>query len=288
MGYSGTIVVGRSERPLVELRALRRFGYRHHWLRQLGDGWQLVETAGWDDPPDLVGATRALSAESGSPSFGAYVNDSDCAGMCVDDGPLTHLPDVDAPCAVYSHGAGKEPEPRAVDEVVDEFVAWSGRAGLTADAARIRHALTGDEVADELLFRLVEALGVRRIGRTEKWAFGISSRPYALITSYFGLATRARARLAWDEAPPEPWETAAIRLDEDLWAALYRPDADVATLTTRVAEVLEAYNAHQVQANEPDRRHEELFAMLTAGTLNPDHEDDDHGRRWADRRATAE
>lgn len=57
-------------------------------------------------------------------------------------------------------------------------------------------------------------------------------------------------------------------------------------LTRRVADVLEAYNAHQVRADEPDRRHEELFAMLTAGNLDPDHEGDDPGRRWADQRAT--
>ncbi|WP_328375709.1 hypothetical protein [Micromonospora zamorensis] len=46
MGYWGTVVVARPQGLLVDQDGMTGFGYRHRWLRELGDGWQLVETQG--------------------------------------------------------------------------------------------------------------------------------------------------------------------------------------------------------------------------------------------------
>ncbi|MET8461546.1 hypothetical protein ABZ422_20130 [Micromonospora zamorensis] len=42
VGYWGTVVVARPQGLLVDQDGMTGFGYRHRWLRELGDGWQLV------------------------------------------------------------------------------------------------------------------------------------------------------------------------------------------------------------------------------------------------------
>jgi hypothetical protein len=114
-----------------------------------------------------------------------------------------------------------------------------------------------------------------------------------------GLATRARSRAVYRRAeeedgeapePAQPWETAAIALEEELWASLYRPGVDVAVLVRRVAEVQAAYDAAGEDragraAVDPDHLFESLFLGLVAGTVQPE-DPEDSGRRWADERAT--
>ncbi|MEU5724984.1 hypothetical protein ABZ783_24590 [Micromonospora sp. NPDC047738] len=309
MGYWGTVVMARPQGLLVDQDGISGFGYRHSWLRELGDGWQLVETSGWKDPPDLLGPCGVVVASTGHPVFAAFVSDGDCAVMCAATpgavGPLTHLWDVGGPCGVYRHQPKGMPEPvgRGAEEVVAELTGWSAGAGLRADISALRAVLAHDQStawkpADDLLFDLVKALGVARIGRTLPWAFPITCRPFTLITDFMGLAARARSRAVYRQAeeedgevpePAQPWETAAIALEEELWASLYRTGLDVATLACRVVEVRLAYDAANEDragraAADPDRMFESLFAGLVGGTLQPD-DPDDSGRRWADERA---
>lgn len=310
MGYWGTVVVARPQGLLVDQAGMSGFGYRHQWLRELGDGWQMVETQGWNDPPDLLGPSEAVVASTGQPVFAAYVSDEHCAVMCAAVpgavGPLTHLWDVSGPCGVYRHQPRGMPQPvgRGIDEVVAELSDWSARAGLRADASALRAVISHDRSvdwssADDLLFDLVKGLGVARIGRTLPWAFPIWSRPFALITDGMGLATRARSRAVYRRAeeedggapePAQPWETAAIALEEELWASLYRPGVDLPALVRRVAGVRAAYDAAgedraKRAAVDPDRLFESLFAGLVNGTIQPE-DPEDSGRRWADERAT--
>jgi hypothetical protein len=87
--------MARPQGLLLDQDGISGFGYRHRWLRELGDGWQLVETSGWDDPPDLLGPCGLLAGSTGHPVFAAHVSDGDCAVMCAVApgamGPLTHL-----------------------------------------------------------------------------------------------------------------------------------------------------------------------------------------------------
>ncbi|MCI4061997.1 hypothetical protein MRQ36_05220 [Micromonospora sp. R77] len=309
MSYWGTVVVARAQGLLVEQDGMTGFGYRHRWLRELGDEWQLVETQGRNDPPDLLGSSEAMVASTGHPVFAAYVSDGDCAVMCAAApgavGPLTHLWDVSGPCGTYRHQPWGRPEPvgRSVDEVVSELSRWSAAAGLRADAPALRQVITHEESAsrqpvDDLLFDLVKALGVARIGRTLPWAFPIERRPFALITDPLGLATRAWSRSVYRQAeqedgeapePAQPWEPAAIALERELWASLYHPGVDLPALVRRVAEVQAAYEAVGDRggraARDPDRLFESLFAGLVDGTVQPD-DPEDSGRLWADERAT--
>ncbi|MFI5928286.1 hypothetical protein ACIA3K_20305 [Micromonospora sp. NPDC051543] len=290
---------------LVDQDGISGFGHQHYWLRELGDGWQLVETSGWKDPPDLLEPAAALVASTGHPVFAAYVSDGDCAVMCAAAagvvGPLTHLWDTSGPCGVYRHQPADMPESigRTVDDVVVELTGWSAAAGLRANAAALRAALAPDEStagksADDLLFDLIQGLGVARIGRTLPWAFPINRRPFVLITDFMGLASRARERAVYrrdGEWPAQSWESAALELEAELWASLYRPDVDVMALAHRVVEVQAAYDATsddraQQAAVGTDGLYETLVAGLLDGTLQPD-DPEDSGRRWADERATA-
>lgn len=310
MGYWGTLVVARPQGLLVDQDGMSGFGYRHRWLRELGDGWQLVETQGWNDPPDLLGPSEAVVASTGQPVFAAYVSDEHCAVMRAAVpgavGPLTHLWDVSGPCGVYRHQPRGMPEPvgRSVDEVVSQLSDWSASAALRADASALRAVISYDrsahwQPADDLLFDLVKALGVAQIGRTLPWAFPIERRPFALITDLMGLATRARSRAVYRRAeeedgealePAQLWETAAIALEKELWASLYRPGVNMSALVRGVAEVQAAYNAASEDrakrvAVDPDRLFESLYAGLVDGTLQPE-DPEDSARRWADERAT--
>ncbi|SNY61808.1 hypothetical protein SAMN05421748_12322 [Paractinoplanes atraurantiacus] len=196
------------------------FGYRHRWLRRLGDDWQMVETNGRFDEPDLRAATTALVESTGHPALAAHVSDSDCLVMCTAvpgaTGPLTHLPRPSEPCSVYVHAG-----PRTGDEIVAELIDWSSTGGLRPDTAGLRSQVHVDEeLADDLVFRAY----LRAIERKE------------------------------DPMPVEPWEAPALALEADLWAALYRPDADVPALVRRTAEVVRLYEASR--PSRPSRHHE--------------------------------
>ncbi|MFJ8579741.1 hypothetical protein [Micromonospora sp. NPDC093277] len=290
MGYWGTVVVARADGLLVDQVGIGGFGYQHRWLRELGDGWQLVETSGWNDPPDLCTPAGALATSTAHPVFAAYVSDGDCAVMCAATpgavGALTHLWDTDGPCGVYRHQPRGMPGPvgRGVEDVVAELAAWSTTAGLRADATRLRAVLEHDHpvAADHLLFALVTALGVARIGRTRPWALPLEQWPFRWITDLLAMQARSeaayrRAVLEDGEEPDEPeasWEAAAIRLDEELWASLYRSEVDVAGLARRAERLRAEYDVARGRRPRP-----------STGPLRPE-DPRSSGRVWADERAT--
>ncbi|MEV4350528.1 hypothetical protein AB0J83_39230 [Actinoplanes sp. NPDC049596] len=283
MGYWGTIVVGWSARPLVEAGGMAGFGYRHRWLRELGDGWQMVETTGWDDPPDLRGSAAAVAASTGRPVLAAYVCDSDCLVMATDAGSLVHLPRPAEPCRVYCHG---DVDLRSADEVVGELVAWADSGGLRADPARLR---TDVPLADDLAFELVRALGVAEIGRTRPWAYPVDGIPFSMITNT--LARRARMRAVDREhygpeaGEVQPWEAPALALDADLWASLYDTDADVPSFVRRTAEVLDLFRPFR-RPRPQDQENDEFLAPFLTGE-RPPFDTAASDRAWADRRAGA-
>jgi hypothetical protein len=167
VGYTGSIVVGRSEDLLVHEDGMDGFGHRHHYVRPLGDGWQLVETGGWIDPPELREPARTLAVSTGRPVFAAHVFDSDCAVLCTaipqGAGLPTHLGTVDGDCW-YRHSPG--PASRTAAAIVAVLVDWAASADLRPDRAALKTAVTAGGPADDMVFDLVRGLGLRRIGPT--------------------------------------------------------------------------------------------------------------------------
>jgi hypothetical protein len=261
--YWGTVVVARPRGLLADQDGIGGFGFRHSRLRELGGGWQALETRAHDDPPDLQAPAASLVAATGHPVLAAYVSDSDCAVICAAVpgrvGPLTHLWDVTGPCGVYRHQPRGMPEPvgRDLAGVVAELTSWSGAAGLCADTARVRAILGHDRRAaprdaEDLLFELVAALGPAEIDRTVPATLPVESAPFSRITSRNGLASLARSEASYREAaerrgwviePVAFWEEAAITLEAELWASQYRAGVDVDGLARRAIEIQTAYDA---------------------------------------------
>ncbi|BCJ50883.1 hypothetical protein Asp14428_23580 [Actinoplanes sp. NBRC 14428] len=273
MSYWGTVVVARPQGLLVDQNGVSLFGHRHRWLRDLSAGWQLLETSGFDDPPDLRGAGRAVADSTGHPVLAMYVSDDSCSVMVAAVpgriGPLTHLWPVDGTCGHYRHQPRKMPEPtgRRVEEITDELTGWSGLAGLRADAERLRLIIGQD--ADQVrgrvvaaVFEVVKALGLPRIGRTRPWSLPAFDWPFSGMMFNLGPAYQARqnarGRLAGVRGMPPvlPWEHAALALEAVLWASLYRSEVEMADLARRAAVTIAAY-----LANSP----EEIAAMEAHG-----------------------
>jgi hypothetical protein len=318
VGYWGTVVVARPQGLLIDQLGVAGFGHQYHWLRELGHGWQMLEVTGFNDPPDLRGPCEAVVASTGHPVLAAYISDSYCAAMCTAApgrvGPLTHLWPLERACGVFAHQPRNMADPvaRSIDEFVEELIGWSAAAGLRADVTRLRAivSLDEDEVhsggqADDLVFALVKALGVRQIGRTLPRSFPASDWPFSAFMSSYGPHFKAR-QYAEDRAdgalpPAQPWESSALALEAELWASLYRPEVDAVALARRAAYLYAEYRAAPrpwgtadaaSAATEPpalDQRQAELLARLEAelasGVMSP-RSDEFQARRYADARAT--
>ncbi|BCY06987.1 hypothetical protein [Actinoplanes sp. L3-i22] len=260
-GYWGTIVVARSRGTLIDADGIAGFGHRHQWLRNLHDGWQMLETGGSDDPPDLAGPAAALAASTGHPVLAAYVSDGHCAVLCAalpgQPGPPTHLWNSDRPCG-YRHTRRDRAEPveRDPGEVAAELVAWSAAAGLRADSGRLRELLGqhDDDArtrADDRWFEVVKAAGLTRIGRVLPHALPMDQSPFADFERYVSPAYDARiaALRRGDGGSPVPaWETAALAMEAEVWSSLHRPGVDVLALARRAERVFLDHAAAEPEA----------------------------------------
>jgi hypothetical protein len=286
VGYTGTIVVGRSAGLLVHEDGMSGFGYRHQRLRALGDGWQLVETGGWLEAPELPGPCLRLAASTKSPVLAAHVFDSDWAQLCTAVGdraaPVTVLHEMDERFA-DDHEPGCRPGPsnRTVDDVVSELLQWSAVAGLHADPSTVHQAVTEDQLADDIIFAIVRALGVTRIGRPLPRAFPVDSWPFSSVSSSAYVARMWAAGRENDDAAA-PWEHASIALDQEIWAAAYRPGTDVASLAQQAIDINAARTRARHHRDPGQDDLELLVTLLNEGRLNPEQEIAD----GYDRRAT--
>ncbi|MCU7729582.1 hypothetical protein ODJ79_38190 [Actinoplanes sp. KI2] len=258
MGFWGTVVVAKSPVLLAHRADVLGFGYQHDEVRDLGQGWQVLVTRGWQDPPDLAAAGRRLVAGTSEPVLAAYVCDGDCAAIfarCTTEWTFSaHLPPGEDDCG-YKHRP--KPPARTAAEVTADLVAWGEAAGLTPDRDRLLSLVASDSGADayrradHVVFDLLPALGFAAVGPPHPKAFAIHERPYSYLVDFFGLGTQARSRAVvreqWpDEIEPDeveqPWEAAAVQLEFDLWAAVHHTDPDVAALKMRIDQVRAEYD----------------------------------------------
>lgn len=153
MGYTGRIVVARSDRPLSELTAPRGAGVLDE--SALPGGWRTAQLDG-----DLPDALRILVAETQWPVLTAFILDSDVADV-----------EASTPAGVHWHvhlhrkkaaEYGAPELAHTAEEVTGLALAWAGEAGLPADGAAVRAVLEAENVfAEETFDELLVALGIR-------------------------------------------------------------------------------------------------------------------------------
>ena len=184
MGYSGRIVVARTEQRLAEVEALRGIAVLDE--KTYGDGWQSVQLDG-----DLRTATHALVAQTQAPALSAYILDSDLADVSA-------LTPGGVQWRAYLHEdaaleLGALELDTARDEVVRRALAWSAEAGLQASQAGLLAALDAhDTFAEETFDELLAALGLT-IGSSP-----LVSCPMASTTARCrSRRTGSRRRTAW-------------------------------------------------------------------------------------------
>lgn len=252
-------MVARAHRLLSMQSGVEGVGPQHRFLRELGDGWQMLESVSLTPSPDLAGVSAAVAESTGWPVLSFDVIDDDCAAMCAATpgwtGPLTHLWDVREPCPSYHHQPAGEPPPapREPDEVVAELVAWAQTAGLRPAPERLLEIISlpdGGTVRDRLL-ALVTAAGAERIGPARPWSVPVGTWPFNRVVYGAGslsAVARSYARhrvedpTGWANKPEASWEASAIALEAEVWASLFSDDVDVIALARR------AFAVHQDEA----------------------------------------
>ena len=272
MSYYGTILMTRADVVMTRLPHLASIGYQHRRLRELGDGWQVLETAGWDDPPDLEQAVGAAAGWWNAPVFGAYVADGcaqihgAAAGLATWSG---HLPDAtEVDCGMLHRppvSAGA-----TLDDLEAHIVDWAAAAGLTLSTARLGRALRylhswqddsdGPYISqDEQIFELVRAFGFPVLPTPRAYAFDPDDAPFVeVISGMWGLATQARSAAAYraqgaQDDQAADWEAEAIALELDANAALYGGGHPLAQLAARAEWISAAYRAAREGTPPPPR-----------------------------------
>lgn len=175
MGFTGHLVVARSDSPLEETPVLASVAREHEselvveqaWLTTTG--WQQVhvEAGYWDE--DRPTALADLVRETGAPACSAWVLDSDCAivtGLAPGGRPwrtALHLDTVrayaeDDPEAVFCPD-GMDPDEFVrrlgthLPHAAADIVAWATAAGFPAvDVGRIEELLRATSVFVEETF----------------------------------------------------------------------------------------------------------------------------------------
>jgi hypothetical protein len=189
VGFWGTYIVARADRPLTRLPAIRPSAAKVGWHWQGPDGWQVVQVdrglAGWDSP-DLPaawdGLLRGLMEQAGHPVLAAVIKHSEGArllgrspaagrwvGWLMADGIAGRdLPD-DEPAQYWDEEGRQHVEDdatydrrrqAALDHVYAEAgppgsavapsaVGWAREAGLEPDPAAVAAALDAEGVFAE-------------------------------------------------------------------------------------------------------------------------------------------
>lgn len=199
MGFWGTFIVARSDRPVTELEGLKAAADQVAWQRTGGDGWQVVQVHrgpnGYDSQTLPAGWERLLVSvmeQTGHPVLAAVVLDSDGAqligyspnagrwgGWLMLDRIITHLDSTAWPDAYedengelqFDEGEDYQRRLREARERLSEVggpghvaaplaVQWAIEAGYAPAAAAVEAVLDGGAVfAEDLFFQLLDVLG---------------------------------------------------------------------------------------------------------------------------------
>ncbi|MYV97570.1 hypothetical protein [Streptomyces sp. SID3343] len=155
MGFSGSFIVARADRPVTELAALRSSPCVAVWWAR-NDSWQILQALPGGDP-DV-----SIVAETAAPVLVCHVVDSDFVTVQAASPGGLSWQSVLSPAMARDYGFPEKwiGDP---DEVAEQAVAWAREAGLHPTPAEVRAALVQerDLFAENLVFQLSHALGFR-------------------------------------------------------------------------------------------------------------------------------
>ncbi|MCX5557280.1 hypothetical protein [Streptomyces sp. NBC_00038] len=170
MGFWGSFVVCRSEAPLDGLSAVieRHDGMQEHWRRAGGraGGWQVGQYSGPDLADDASALVAELAGETGAPALTGFVLDSDAVhveGFSVAGGHWKACLVREATEA-YCEDDDEDfdAEFPSAEAAAHTAAAWASEAGRTPDLPGLVEVFAQEDsdLAEELLFRLLDELGV--------------------------------------------------------------------------------------------------------------------------------
>jgi hypothetical protein len=161
MGFWGSFVLVRGERPPVDLEAFAPFEDLAESAEAVGaDGWYLVRMTGLHEM-DMVDLLPKLIKETGRPVLSATIADS---GWAVVYG-LAPRCGVWETCLHHERAAqeGLDTSPRPSAAIAERAVEWAREAGFSnIEPAAVLPAMEREEVVvEEVVFHLLETLGIR-------------------------------------------------------------------------------------------------------------------------------
>jgi hypothetical protein len=136
MGFTGLLILARTEAPLTDLYPLA--GHGAELVSRRHDHWQLAAVAGHtEDTPDWV---AALVETTAAPVLIAAVDDSDTA-LLLADSPEAHrwISVLGAPAD--SAGRAAVADIRAMTAIAEVAVAWAAETGRTVATEPVLEAL---------------------------------------------------------------------------------------------------------------------------------------------------
>ncbi|WP_317793786.1 hypothetical protein [Actinoplanes sichuanensis] len=271
----------RADVIMTSLPGLATIGFRHRRLRDLGDGWQILDTSGANDPPNLETAVSAAAERWNAPVLGVYI--ADCCAQVHGAAPgratwSGHLPDAtDTECGMV-HRPPVSPG-GTLDDLEAHMLEWAGAAGLKPSTARLSRALrylySWSDDSDgpyifqfEQIYELVRAFGLPILPEPRPYAFDPHETPLAKVTTRWGLAALAREAATSranggreDEAAI--WEEEALALESDVFASLYGGGHPLEQLNARAEWINAAYRAAREGTPPPERIHDLGSTMIS-------------------------
>ncbi|MFE2867126.1 hypothetical protein [Embleya sp. NPDC059259] len=155
VGFSGTFIVARADRPLTDLASMQGSGCVPEWWARDG-AWQILQASLGGDP------RSSIVSETQAPVLVAHVLHSDFVTVQAAGPSGLFWQCALSPVMARDYGFPEKWIGDA-DTVFRQACLWAREAGLRPDPSALRAALVaeGDPLAEALVFDLTQALGFR-------------------------------------------------------------------------------------------------------------------------------
>ena len=168
MGFSGSMVVCRTDASLDDVQAITERDDGLDRETQLGNRWRVGTYFGRFIVDDAEAMLRELAAETGAPALTGFVIDSDCVEIDALGPDSGYWRACLAREAMAGHlttdGLRVDEEFPSPQDATTHALAWAGEAGLSADTDVLLDILRrgqADPLAEDLFFDFLHSLGLR-------------------------------------------------------------------------------------------------------------------------------
>lgn len=211
MGFTGLLILARTEAPLTELHPLA--GHDPELIGRRADHWHLAAVLGHtQDTPDWA---AALVDATAAPVLIAVVDDSGTA-LLLADSPGGHrwITVLNAP--PDSAGRAAVADTRAMTAIAETAVAWTAEAGHTVDTEAVLEALCvadrDNRAADKAFSNALDARDFAaaddvmrsQISFIEVYVFAIDRRAWADCAGFRRLVVGASGEPSLPGCPNSP------------------------------------------------------------------------------------